>query len=169
MLVGARPERAGEDRLKKHAEKLVTRTLQRYWRMTRGLTLGAQGLVVDPDNRVLLVRHTYRPGWQFPGGGVEKGEDVMMALRRELREEVGVIIEGEPELFGLYANSRHFPNDHIAFFIVRSWSLPAIPEPNREIAEQAFFPADQLPHDAHRTTVARISEVFRGRPRDLIW
>jgi ADP-ribose pyrophosphatase YjhB (NUDIX family) len=150
-------------------EKLIRKVLQRYWRHSRGLTLGAQGAVVDNDNRVLLIRHTYRPGWHFPGGGVEKLETVEEALIRELREEAGVELTGPPELFGLYANHRLFPNDHIVLFVVRAWRQPVVPQPNAEIAEQGLFPYDALPETVSPPTRQRILEIVENRPRSPHW
>ena len=149
--------------------KLVNKVLQRYWRIARGLTLGAQGVVIDERDRVLLVRHTYRPGWHFPGGGVEKGESALEALRRELAEEAGVAIEDEPELFGIYTNFDYFPGDHILVFIVRGWRQQAVPAPNGEIAEQAFYGLDELPGDIQGATHRRLLEILSGKPRAENW
>ena len=149
--------------------RLISRVLQRYWRLSRGLTLGAQGAVVDAQDRVLLIRHGYRPGWHFPGGGVEKNESLELALRRELVEEAGVEIEGTPQLFGVYANFQAFPNDHIALYVVRQWRQPAIPKPNTEIAEQGFFALDALPEGITRATRARLAELFEGVSKAHTW
>lgn len=149
--------------------KSVAKSLQFYWRRTRALTMGAQGIVLDADNRVLLIRHTYRPGWHFPGGGIEKGETAEFTVARELEEEVGVVCAQRPDLFGLYANFKAFPSDHIALFVVRTWTQPTVPLPNREIAEQMFAAPDALPDGAIGAVARRLNEVLSSAERSERW
>ncbi|MEO0620283.1 MAG: NUDIX domain-containing protein [Pseudomonadota bacterium] len=143
--------------------------LQRYWRMSRGLTLGAQGIVIDEAGHVLLVRHGYRPGWHFPGGGVERGESIATALERELEEETGVTVTGPTELYGVFTNFEKFPGDHITVFLVRNWERPKIPAPNAEIRETAFFSPDALPDDTASGTRNRLVEIFSGQEMTQTW
>lgn len=51
-----------------------------------------RGLVIDGDDRVLLVRFEFpsRTVWAIPGGGIDPGEAPLDALRRELDEELGL-------------------------------------------------------------------------------
>ena len=46
-------------------------------------------LITHPDGRILLIKSPRR-GWEFPGGQVEEGENLIEALKREIREEAGV-------------------------------------------------------------------------------
>ncbi|MEX2626471.1 MAG: NUDIX domain-containing protein [Ilumatobacteraceae bacterium] len=52
-----------------------------------------RALIVDPDDRVLLVRLEFPDAsvWALPGGGVEPDEEPLDALRRELAEELGLV------------------------------------------------------------------------------
>lgn len=52
-----------------------------------------RALVIDPDDRFLLVRFEFPDAgtrWALPGGGIEPGESTVDALRRELEEELGL-------------------------------------------------------------------------------
>jgi len=52
---------------------------------------GVRALVLDPNDRVLLVHFSFAPcPWAAPGGGLDPGESDEHALRRELAEEVGL-------------------------------------------------------------------------------
>ncbi len=147
----------------------INRVLRPWWRLTRGLTLGAQGVVVDARSHVLLVRHGYRPGWHFPGGGVERNETLLVALARELEEETGVTLNDQPVLHGLFSNGDNFPGDHIALFLVREWEQAQVPRPNAEIAEQGFFAVDDVPAGTDAGTRRRLDELFNGKDVSDRW
>ncbi len=156
------------DRAKRRSP--VRLAFQTWFRLTRGLTLGARAMVRDGEGRILLVRHTYVPGWAFPGGGVERGETAEEALTHELRDEAGVVLTARPRLFALYANNASFPGDHIAFYLVGpdGWKRTDW-QPDREIAEARFFPPDALPTDLTPGTARRIGEILGGEPPAPEW
>jgi 8-oxo-dGTP diphosphatase len=52
--------------------------------------MAAGVLFRDADGRVLLVKPTYKDGWDIPGGYVEPGESPKQAARREVLEELGI-------------------------------------------------------------------------------
>lgn len=140
-----------------------------YWRFARGMTLGVRAVVLDSDNRVFLVKHSYVAGWHLPGGGVEVGETFGDALRRELAEEGRIEPLGEPALHGLFFNSHVSRRDHVAVYLIRQFRQDRLPEPNHEIIACGFFEAGALPAETTEGTRLRIAEVLEGRPPIATW
>lgn len=64
--------------------------------------VAAGALVSNAEGQVLLIDSPWR-GWEFPGGQVEEGEDIVSGLRREIFEETGVEAD-IGSMVGLYSN-----------------------------------------------------------------
>jgi ADP-ribose pyrophosphatase YjhB (NUDIX family) len=152
---------------------LLFRLAQRVFlfgaRITRGMTLGVRGMVIDGESRVFLVKHSYVRGWHMPGGGVEPGETLLAALTKELSEEGNIRLTGEPVLLSVYLNRKASARDHVAVFVVRDFEQTAPKVPDREIIETGFFPLDALPPDTTQATRRRIAEALEGLKPDVDW
>ena len=147
---------------------MVTPLFRAWWRLNRGMTLGVRGIACDKNGHVLLIRHTYRPGWHLPGGGVESGEIAIEAITREMQEEGGVSATSPPVLFGFYANHASFKNDHVLVYKIENWSRCA-PLENGEIAERGFFDPGALPDSVTKGTRRRLAEALGGAPISPNW
>ncbi len=147
----------------------VTRALILRWGLLRrAMTLGVRILVEDEAGRILLVRHTYVPGWHFPGGGVDIGESILAAAIRETREETGVVLPARPMLVGLYRNTAAAGRDHVALFRATTDSSQAL-RGDAEIAELGWFSRSTLPDGTTRATHVRLAEIFDGASLSETW
>lgn len=79
-------------RLPTRGRRLVVRTV------APSFTVGAMCVIERRDGAVLLVRQAYRVGWGVPGGLLQRREAAADAARREVGEEVDLVVElvGEP-------------------------------------------------------------------------
>ena len=145
--------------------RLIGRAARLYWWVLRPRTLGVRAVVVDHDERLALVRHTYGKDWYLPGGGVKKGESFATAVMRELREEVGIADAAIERVLGVYHSRRQAKDDHIVIFVVRVGEEAAKTvraADAMEIAEAGWFALDGLPDGVSPATLRRIAEYRNG-------
>ena len=93
-------------------------------------TLGVRAIITRNQD-ILLIEHTYLSRWYLPGGGVERSESPLTALRRELIEEVGIMVQDTPLLLGAYYNRREGRDDytllyHVSLFTQQNTLSPEI-------------------------------------------
>jgi NAD+ diphosphatase len=105
-------------------------------------TVTAAGIIVDEKNRVLLLKHRFRPGggWGIPGGFIEAEEQPEAALRRELREEVGLEVED----VRLYS-TRIFETVKQLEILFRGRAQGSALPQSIEISKAGWFSLEELP------------------------
>jgi 8-oxo-dGTP diphosphatase len=108
----------------------------------RRFTVTAGALIFDDQGRILLLEHVFRSdsGWGIPGGFLSKGEQPEAALRRELREEIGIEVQDVKLLF-----ARTLPRPRQIEIYSRARAIGR-PEPcSFEIRSAGWFSVDDLP------------------------
>lgn len=108
------------------------------------VTVGA--VVSDQAGRILLLQHRFRPGqqagggWGIPGGFVKTGEQPEAAIRRELREEIGLEVENLELAF-----ARALERYRQIEIIFRCSAKTEVQTQSREISRAEWFTPDDLP------------------------
>ncbi len=111
----------------------------RYARLPKYLAASA-ALFHDPDGRALLVKPTYRDGWLLPGGGMEPNEYPWETTRREVKEELGLDLEGPPRLLAVdWTRPRPGGRPGLVAFVFDGGLLTA-----EEAKARITLPADEL-------------------------
>lgn len=130
-------------------------------RLTPSYWVGAMCVVERADGAVLLVRHSYRRGWGFPGGLLKRNENPADAAAREVEEEVGLAltIDDNPKVV-VAARSRRVDIIYRSRFTGDAEPSPRSPE----ILETRWFPPDALPDLQKETAQALVALGRANRP-----
>jgi ADP-ribose pyrophosphatase YjhB (NUDIX family) len=150
--------------------RLLGKLARLYWRARRPLTLGVRVMVLDPEDRVVLVRHTYGEHWYLPGGGVKKQESFGAAMARELREEVAIDAFTLDRILGVYHSRSEGKSDHVVAYVVRVADPSAMTKADPiEIEAAEWFALDALPESTSPATLRRIAEYRAGAVGQRSW
>lgn len=149
---------------------LKYRLFHLYALLRRPMTLGVRMVVWDQKAQtIFLVRHTYVNGWHLPGGGVERGETLAQAVKKELLEEGNIELTSQPQLFAMYKNRQVTNRDHVALYICTGFRQIEPRLPDYEIAEAGFFPLGALPEATTASTRKRLAEVVGSHDPEEYW
>ena len=117
-------------------------------------------IITDDENRVVLVKRAIEPGygkWVFPGGYVDRGEEVQAAAVREAREETGLDVRLD-RLLNIYSYAGRVPVIVVYAATIIGGSLGC----DDEGLEAKFFELETIPWEelAFRSTREALQEFF---------
>jgi len=119
-------------------------------------------VITTTDERIVLVRRAIEPGyglWVFPGGYVDRGEEITAAAIREAREESGLDVR----LDGLI-NIYSYPGRPIVVVVYKASIVEGELRIDEESLEAGLFSRSQIPWDqlAFPSTREALEDFYTG-------
>lgn len=121
-------------------------------------TVSAAAVITNGQGEVLLLNHVIRPksGWGLPGGFIEHGEQPDEGIRREIREETGIEMNGL-RMFRVRTLGSHIE----VLFTAGAAGTPEVK--SREIKELGWFGSSRMPEKMNAAQKAIIEKVLNGQ------
>ncbi|KUO42115.1 MAG: hypothetical protein APU95_03895 [Hadesarchaea archaeon YNP_N21] len=107
------------------------------------------GALITRDGKVLLIKRRYEPGegkWSIPGGLIELGERAEEAVKREVKEEIGLEVEVERLIDSADIIVREGERIKYHFVLLGFLCKPTSGnlKPNQEVMDVGWFSSDEL-------------------------
>ena len=129
------------------SKRIFLSFLHKYFLFSRPLTMGGRCVIVNEDNEIYLVEHSYISGWYLPGGGVAVGESAENAIKREVTEETVLVLTGLLQLVGVYHCNSITERYHVVVFLSKTFETNRSQIESFEIKSGRFFSINSLPPD----------------------
>ena len=143
-----------------------------YWQTLRQavghetLVLPAAAGAVVKDSKILIVRSNSMKKWQVPGGLYEPGEAIQATVCRELKEELGLVLEAR-DLISVYSGAKwltEYPNgdrvQQLLFFFKMEGDVDEIELQKSELSDYRFVGPDEVPEDTMLCCKQKVLDYF---------
>ncbi|MEN8173856.1 MAG: NUDIX hydrolase [Chloroflexota bacterium] len=129
--------------------------------------MGAGCLIFDSRGRVLLVKPTYKPVWEIPGGVVELNESPKACCQREVIEEIGLAVPIGHLLVMDYNSQSGQKTESLMFIfdggVLGEGEIAKIRLKPDELNEYGFFSRESLPTEMTQSLKNRVLAAWRGK------
>jgi len=132
--------------------------MRSWWYITRPKTAGVKVVIIH-ENKILLIKTTYGYKYSLPGGGIKRNETPEAAIKRETREEVGILLNEVIELPSFVTHEEYKEDTVHSFYSevkTRDCKLDLF-----EIDKAEWYPIDNLPKTGPVT--AKIINLFKNK------
>lgn len=130
-----------------------------YWYIVRPTTTGVKCLIENNDS-YLFVKHSYGSrthNWNLPGGGLKKNEIPCDAVKREVFEELGIILD-EVVLLKSYTTEAEYKIDTVHCYYAKTTSNYVLN--TGELLEAKWFPKNLIPENSSRSIKESLSALL---------
>lgn len=117
-----------------------------YWELFKPKTFGVK-VIIEHAGQWLLIKNSYGGDtWTFPGGGIDKGESPTDAAVREVKEEVGFVLDsGVMKELGSYVTTHEGKIDTV--YVFHAAGAGAIAVDGTEVITAEWFSRMNLPEN----------------------